>query len=215
MQVGTVVVMGADATARWPSPAAGPAAETLPLVETPPYTAGGHALSNAEFRSATGAVDHAVDARYAWDAGVAIGRFLEGLLEGRILGRECRGCERVLVPPRMFCERCFRATDAWRQVEPTGVVQTFSVCHVRWDMERLESPEVPAVISIDGSDGGLLHVLGDVSPDEVRVGMAVEAVWRPVGERTGSILDIAHFRPRPGGPSGEGEGPGGGPREEA
>jgi uncharacterized OB-fold protein len=30
----------------------------------------------------------------------------------------------------------------------------------------------------------------------VSVGMAVEAVWRPESERTGSILDIAYFRPR-------------------
>jgi hypothetical protein len=96
----------------------------------------------------------------------------------------------------MFCERCFRPTDAWRQVESTGLVQTFSICHVRWDMERLETPEIPAVIRIDGSDGGLLHVLGEVDPDDVRVGMEVEAVWRPVGERTGSILDVAYFRPR-------------------
>jgi uncharacterized OB-fold protein len=28
--------------------------------------------------------------------------------------------------------------------------------------------------------------------------MTVEAVWKPVGERTGSILDIAYFRPRKG-----------------
>jgi len=26
--------------------------------------------------------------------------------------------------------------------------------------------------------------------------MAVEAVWRPQSGRTGSILDITHFRPR-------------------
>jgi uncharacterized OB-fold protein len=26
--------------------------------------------------------------------------------------------------------------------------------------------------------------------------MAVEAVWRPEAERTGSILDISYFRPR-------------------
>jgi uncharacterized OB-fold protein len=25
--------------------------------------------------------------------------------------------------------------------------------------------------------------------------MSVEAVWKPVGERVGSILDIAYFRP--------------------
>jgi uncharacterized OB-fold protein len=52
------------------------------------------------------------------------------------------------------------------------------------------------VIAIDGSDGGFLHTLGEVEPDAVTIGMKVEAVWKPVGERTGSILDIAYFRPR-------------------
>jgi hypothetical protein len=35
-----------------------------------------------------------------------------------------------------------------------------------------------------------------VKPDDVRVGMEVEAVWKPDGEREGSILDIRYFRPR-------------------
>ncbi len=192
MQVGTVVVLGNEG---------GPptTATRLPDSPTPPASTPGHPLTEAEFRGATGAVEDAVDARYAWDAGVAISRFLGGLRDGRILGRECRGCERVLVPPRMFCERCFRGTDAWVEVEPTGVVQTFSICHVSWDMKPLETPEIPAVIAIDGSSGGFLHVLGEVDPQEVRVGMAVEAVWKPVAERTGSILDIAYFRPVRGG----------------
>jgi acetyl-CoA C-acetyltransferase len=192
MQVGTVVVMGRDG-------APPTTATELPVVQTPPLATGGHPLGDAAFREATGAVEHAVDARYAWDAGVAIGRYLDGLREGRILGRQCRACDRVLVPPRMFCERCFRETDGWVEAEATGVVQTFSVCHVRWDMEPLAEPELPAVIAIDGSDGGFLHKLGEVAPDDVRIGMAVEAVWRPETERTGSILDIAYFRPRPGG----------------
>jgi len=189
MQVGTVVVMGTEGGP--PKTASG-----LPVVQTPPYTTGGHPLSDAGFRSAVGAVDHRLGARYSWDAGVAVGRFLDGLRAGKILGRECRRCERVLVPPRMFCERCFRETDAWIEVEHTGTVQTYSVCHVSWDMQPLDPPEIPAVIAVDGSDGGLLHMLGGVEPDEVRIGMVVEAVWKPVGERVGSILDIAHFRPR-------------------
>jgi acetyl-CoA C-acetyltransferase len=189
MQVGTVVVMGTDAVS--PKAAAG-----LPVVQTPPYTSGGHPLSDAGFRTAVGAVDHRLGARYSWDAGVAVGRFLDGLRAGKILGRECRSCERILVPPRMFCERCFRETDRWIEVEHTGAVQTYSICHVSWDMQPLESPEIPAVVSIDGSDGGLLHLLGEVDPDDVRIGMDVEAVWKPVGDRTGSILDIDHFRPR-------------------
>jgi hypothetical protein len=63
-------------------------------------------------------------------------------------------------------------------------------------MRPQDPPEIPAVIRIDGSDGGLLHVLGDVRPHDVRIGMEVEAVWKPDEERTGSILDISHFRPR-------------------
>jgi acetyl-CoA C-acetyltransferase len=186
---------GAEAPGTDP-PTEAPAVPALPLIQTPPLATAGHPLSEGEFRSATGAVEHDLDARYAWDAGVAIGRFLDGLEEALILGRECRSCRRILVPPRMFCERCFRGTDAWVEVQQTGIVQTFSICHVRWDMQPLDEPEIPAVISIDGSDGGLLHMLGDVGPDDVSVGMAVEAVWRPESERTGSILDISHFRPR-------------------
>jgi uncharacterized OB-fold protein len=221
MQVGTVAVMGTEARRRTaspsepaPDPAASPseppsdppafapgppsAAASTPLGVTPPVSPVGRGLSEAEFRAAVGAVEHAVDARYEWDTGVAVGRFLEGLRNGRILGRSCSGCERVLVPPRMFCERCFRGTDGWVEVETTGVVQTYSVCHVSWDMQPLDPPLVPAVISVDGSDGGLLHLLGEVASEDVRIGMTVEAVWRNVGERTGSILDIAYFRPRRG-----------------
>jgi uncharacterized OB-fold protein len=56
------------------------------------------------------------------------------------------------------------------------------------------------VIRLDGaSEGGFLHTLGEVRPDDVRIGMAVEAVWRPAADRTGSILDIAYFRPVDGG----------------
>jgi uncharacterized protein len=186
MQVGTVGVMGRE----------GGPPTTATQLETPPAATPATSLSDAEFRAATGAVEDEIGARYAWDAGVAIGRFLDGLRNGQIMGRECRVCHRVLVPPRMFCERDFRGTDAWVQVEHTGVVQTFSICNVRWDMHPLDEPELPAVIAIDGSDGGFLHTLGEVEPDDVTIGMKVEAVWKPVGERTGSILDIAYVRPR-------------------
>ena len=145
-----------------------------------------------------GAVDFAVDARYAWDTGVAVSQYLRGLKQGKILARQCRKCRRVLVPPRMFCEQDFRPTDRWVEVQDTGRVNTFSICWVRWDMEPLKIPELPAVIEIDGASPGIgfMHKLGEVDPDQVRVGMEVEAVWKPAGEREGSILDIKYFRPR-------------------
>jgi uncharacterized protein len=167
-------------------------------VQTPPYTTAGHSLSEKDFQAAAGAVDFAVDARYAWDTGIAVSEYLRGLKEGRILARECRKCRRILVPPRMFCEQDFRPTDRWVEVEDTGRVNTYSICYIRWDMVKLEEPEIPAVIEIDGASPGIgfMHKLGEVKPDDVRVGLEVEAVWKPEEEREGSILDIRYFRPR-------------------
>jgi uncharacterized protein len=167
-------------------------------VQTPPLAAAGHSLSEKEFRDAVGAIDFEVQARYAWDAGVAVGRYLHGLREGRIMARECLRCRRTLVPPRMFCEQCFRPTDRWVEVRDTGRVNTFSICYIRWDMVKLDEPEIPAVIEIDGASAGMgfMHKLGEVDPDHVRIGMDVEAVWKSEGDREGSILDIRYFRPR-------------------
>ncbi|HDQ72242.1 MAG TPA: Zn-ribbon domain-containing OB-fold protein [Chloroflexi bacterium] len=134
---------------------------------------------------------------YAWDAGIAIGRYLQGLKAGQLIGRHCPECGRVLIPPRMFCESCFCATDHWIPLQDTGTVITFSLCYVTWDMIRLEEPLIPAVIEIDGASTGMgiMHMLGDVDPDAVEIGMRVQAVWKPAEERTGSITDIVHFKP--------------------
>jgi acetyl-CoA C-acetyltransferase len=189
MQVGTVVVMGTNG---------GPATTATDIAAaTPPLEPRATPLDDAGFRSATGAVEERLDASYRWDAGAAMGGFLDGLAEGRIAATTCSSCGRTLVPPRIFCERCFRPTDGWADVEAVGIVETFSVCHVRWDMQPLDPPEMPAVIRLHGaSSGGFLHLLGEVTPDDVEIGMEVEAVWRDPADREGSILDIRYFRPR-------------------
>ncbi|MCH8947384.1 MAG: Zn-ribbon domain-containing OB-fold protein [Acidobacteria bacterium] len=135
--------------------------------------------------------------QYAWDTGQAIGRYLEELKNGRLIARRCNNCQRIMIPPRMFCERCFRPTHDWVVVKDTGTVNTFSLSYVSWDVRRLKKPEIPAVIEIDGASKGMgiLHVLGNVSPKAVRIGMKVRAVWKPAQQRTGSITDIAYFEP--------------------
>jgi acetyl-CoA C-acetyltransferase len=205
MQVGTVVVMGSGEPGRGGGGGRGspsqvhvrPASPTAAPSETPPFAPRSTPLRDAEFRAADGARDEAFDARWEWDPGQAVGGFLEGLRDGRIVAATCSACGRTLVPPRAFCERCFRPTDGSANAPDTGKVETFSICHVTWDMRPLVDPELPAVIRLDGtSSGGFLHRLGEVRPEDIRIGMAVEAVWRDGAERTGSILDIRHFRPR-------------------
>jgi uncharacterized OB-fold protein len=166
----------------------------------PPYPT--HALSEAQLRAGWPdgvlTLRHTLASSYAWDAGLAIGGYLDAMVAGKILGRSCRSCERVLVPPRMFCEQCFRPTDAWVGLPSAGTVAAFSVCRVAWDLAPLVEPEMPAVIELGRAiDARLLHRLGGVDPADVSVGMAVQAVWKPASERVGSVLDIAHWCPVP------------------
>lgn len=149
------------------------------------------------------------NARYAWDAGVAIGRYLQDLKTGQITGVRCNQCNRTVVPPRVFCEWCFRPMDEWVSLPDTGTVNTFSICYVTWDMKELSEPQISAVITIDDTHPpvGIMHLLGEVDPlalkarlagedpEGLRIGMRVKAVWKPPEERTGSILDIRYFRP--------------------
>lgn len=136
-------------------------------------------------------------AEYAWDAGVAIGRYLAELKEGRIIGICCRHCRRTVVPPRTVCEWCFKPMSEWVYLQDTGVVNTFSLCYVTWDMVRVKEPQIPAVIEIDGASPGMgiLHLLSEVDPKEVKIGMKVKAVWKPAEEREGAITDIKYFKP--------------------
>lgn len=136
-------------------------------------------------------------AKYAFTAGIAYSRYLSELKEGRIIARKCRKCARVLVPPRMFCEVCFKPTDEWVYVSDEGEILTYSVSYVGPLAERLKEPTIVAVIKLDGASPGMgiLHRLGEVRPEDVRIGMRVKAVWRPEAEREGSVNDIAFFKP--------------------
>lgn len=134
---------------------------------------------------------------YAWDTGIAIGNYLASLKKGAILGARCRICRKTVVPPRVVCEWCFRPMHSYVELQDTGIVNTFSLCYVTWDVQRIETPEIPAVIEIDGASPGhgILHRLGDIDPKDVRIGMRVKAIWLPEAERRGAITDIQYFKP--------------------
>jgi uncharacterized OB-fold protein len=52
-------------------------------------------------------------------------------------------------------------------------------------------------VAFEGIEGGIIHRLREVAPDEVMVGLRVEAVLRPKDQREASVPDISHFRPAP------------------
>jgi uncharacterized OB-fold protein len=135
--------------------------------------------------------------KYSWATGIAIGEFLGGLKQGLIIGSKCNHCERVVVPPRIFCEYCFKRTNQWVRLPDTGIVNTYSVSYITTDTTRVKTPTIPAVIEIDGtSHAGFLHIVGEAKPDDVKIGMPVKAVWKEPSSRRGSITDIKYFAPQ-------------------
>ena len=165
------------------------------------YIRGGTGLSGGDVeQNKIFTVDDALNCTYTWDAGVAIGRYLQELKNGRIIATKCNQCNRIMLPPRLFCELCFRPCDDWVYVNDTGLLNTYSICYVNWDATRIEpgqTPHLPAVIEIDGASKGMgiMHLLGEVDPADIKMGMKVKAVWKPEDERTGAITDIKYFKP--------------------
>ena len=113
--------------------------------------------------------------------------------EGRILGTHCPHCDQTYVPAAIFCERCLAKLDDWVDVGTSGEVNTFTFLQVNLNGSPLEKPEIIAFVRF--GDGGLIHRLGEITPDQVEIGMMVQAVFKPSSERIGSILDIDHFKP--------------------
>ena len=138
-----------------------------------------------------------LEGKYAWDTGIGIGQYLEALKEGYLLGAYCRHCRKTVIPPRTVCEWCYHPMDEFVPLKDTGTVNTFSLCYVTWDVQRITEPEIPAVIEIDGASPlhGILHKLGGVDPDQVQIGLRVQAVWKLAAEREGAITDILFFKP--------------------
>jgi len=143
------------------------------------------------------AVRYRPNAKYMWSAGVAMSRFLNELKKVKIIATTCKKCGRIMVPPRMFCEQCFKPTDGWTYVKDTGTVNTYSVSFIAGDASRVKEPTIVAVIDLDGASKGMgiLHTMSEIDWKKVKFGMKVKAVWKPEKERTGAITDIKYFKP--------------------
>lgn len=137
-----------------------------------------------------------IPVNYIYTAGIAGEKFFREIKDNaRIVGIKCDKCEVTYVPPKIYCERCFNRLENYIDVGTKGTVHTFTICYENVDGTKKEEPTIIAMVKIDGTDGGLIHWLGEVHPKEVKIGMSVEAIFKAKEEREGSILDIKYFKP--------------------
>ncbi len=132
---------------------------------------------------------------YEYAASPEESKFFRGLAEGRILGQRCPTCLKVYVPPRGACPVDGVPTTDEVELPDRGTVTTFCIVNVPFLGQRITPPYVSAYVLLDGADIAFLHLILDAEASEVRMGMRVEAVWKPREEWGTTIENISHFRP--------------------
>ncbi len=118
-------------------------------------------------------------------------RFWRACRGGRLEFLRCSSCHFFVHPPRPLCPRCLTSTLRWEAVSGRGRVYSFTVNHKPWYPGQ-EVPYVIGLVELEEQPGLRLTTnLVDCQPEEVKIGMAVEAHFLPVSEEIGLPL----FRP--------------------
>lgn len=114
----------------------------------------------------------------------------------RLLGGRCKSCGSIVYPYRQACPYCGQENLEPLELPKRGKVITYTV--IRNPPKGFEGQE-PYVIAVVELEGGarVLTQLTDVKPEEVKVGMEVEMVFRKYREQSSSgIIEYgAKFRP--------------------
>jgi uncharacterized OB-fold protein len=132
---------------------------------------------------------------YTFTAGKASSRFLRELMARRLVGRRCPACAKVYVPARESCPTCGVATTDEVEVLDRGTVTTFCIVNIPFPGMAVKPPFAAASVLLDGSDILIFHLLQELPVEEVRMGLRVEAVWKPDHQLEPSMESIVYFRP--------------------
>ena len=132
---------------------------------------------------------------YTYEPGLAASAFLRAIAQRRIVGGRCPSCGGVYVPARSRCPGCRVGPMTDVELSDRGVVTAYTVVHLPFPEMTVELPFVSAWIRLDGADVSIPHLVGDVAPEDVRIGQRVEAVWVEDDELAPTWESIRYFRP--------------------
>jgi hypothetical protein len=140
-------------------------------------------------------VDTLVHLPYHYVAGEHRARYLRALKDKKILGSKCSQTGKVFLPPIVCSPESFAPCEEFVELPDRGVITTFCVVNIPVIGRNLEIPYVAASVALDGAAISMYALIQECRPEDVHMGMHVEAVWKPDGEREGRHEDILYFRP--------------------
>lgn len=140
-------------------------------------------------------IEATINLPYHYVAGDYRAQYLRALKDKRILGSKCSKTGKVFVPPIVNSPASMAPCDRLVEVSDHGTITTFCVVNIDVVGRNLKLPYVAASVALDGADISIFALVYECDAAEVRMGMRVEAVWKPDAEREGSHEDIVYFRP--------------------
>nr|WP_296772715.1 OB-fold nucleic acid binding domain-containing protein [Rhodococcus sp. (in: high G+C Gram-positive bacteria)] len=121
--------------------------------------------------------------------------YLRGLAEGRLIGGRTDSEGKVYIPPRGANPTDGRPTAEQVELPDRGIMTTYCVVNVPFLGQKIKPPYIAAYVLLDGADIPFLHLILECDPAEVRMGMRVEAKWKPREEWGYTLENIEYFRP--------------------
>jgi uncharacterized OB-fold protein len=121
--------------------------------------------------------------------------YLRAIAEGKLLGAKTGENGKVYFPPHGADPATGQPTTEFVELPDKGTVTTFAIINIPFQGQRIKPPYVAAYVLLDGADIPFLHLVADIDAHEVRMGMRVEAVWKPREEWGFGIDNIEYFRP--------------------
>ncbi len=121
--------------------------------------------------------------------------FLRALEEGKLLGARTGKDGKVYFPAREADPATGQQLDEFVELPDKGTVTTFAIINIPFAGQRIKPPYVAAYVLLDGADIPFLHLVTEIEASKVRMGMRVEAVWKPREEWGLGIDNIDYFRP--------------------
>jgi uncharacterized OB-fold protein len=121
--------------------------------------------------------------------------FLRALEEGKLVGSRTGSDGKVYFPAREADPGTGLATTEFVELPDKGTVTTFAIINIPFAGQRIKPPYVAAYVLLDGADIPFLHLVTEIDAADVRMGMRVEAVWKPREEWGLGIDNIDYFRP--------------------
>ena len=121
--------------------------------------------------------------------------FLRGLEEGKLLGARTGIDGKVYFPPKEADPATGVELDTYIELPDRGTLTTFAIITIPFAGQRIKPPYVAAYVLLDGADIAFLHLVQEIDATDVRMGMRVEAVWKPREEWGLGIDNIEYFKP--------------------